>query len=352
MKKISRIFLLAAAAASLSGCSDKNDKLSTGKLSGKSDPESITYSWQTPYEEKIGEFKASDAYTEISAFDIIDITGDGSPELIISPNSDATTKCLIYSYSYDSLSELGDIGNFGSFSYCPVTNVIKDEFHGNGFVLGKIYSLSNGPLNTLLSYSDNSDSASMGAEIYHEINGENISLAEYEEAIAPYSDLNTIEVGRRFSMGENAVNYGLRYSESWKSVLNSDRQKLCREKLQAEIALAQEEERNAAFDFCDLNGDKTPELIISENSAPESTCTVYYFSGEQLIQMDGTYGANGVLSFDTQQYVFFADKETGSTYWSIANSAFLADEYKKSDSIIITGRKYPLNDSGISAVFN
>lgn len=352
MKRFSRLVLLTAAATALTGCNNKDGDASTNNTAKEANPESISYGWQTPYEEKIGEFKNSDEYTETSAFDIIDVTGDKKPELIISPSNEATAKSRIYTYKDDAVTDLGEVGNFGTFSYCPETNVIKDEFQGNGFILGKIYSLKTFPLNTLLSYSDNSGSASMGGEIYHEINGVHVSLAEYEEAIAPYSALNTIEVGRRFTMGENAVNYGLLYSESWKAVLDKSQKKLCKEKLEAEMALAQEEERNGAFDFCDFNGDKVPELVISADTAPESTCTVYYFSGGQLVQMEGTYGINGVLSFDTEQYVFFADNGAESKYWSIANSAFLANEYKKSDSIILTGRKYPLNESGISAVFD
>lgn len=351
MKKYYSLFLLTAAATILTGCNDKGGDTSASTPAEKTDPESISFSWQAPYEEKINEFKGSDSYTETSAFDIIDVSGDKTPELIISPSNEATAKCRIYTYKDDAVSELGEIGNFGTFSYCPETNVIKDEFVGNGFILGKIYSLKTFPLNTLLSYSDNSDSASMGGEIYHEINGVHVSLAEYEEAIAPYSALNTIEVGRRFTMGDNAINYGLRYSESWSAVLDKDQKKLCKEKLEAELALAQEEGRNGAFDFCDLNGDKTPELIISAGNVPEAVCTVYYFSSGQLVQMEGTYGVNGALSFDTEQYIFFNDNGAESKYWSIANSAFSANEYKKSDSITSTGRKYPLNESGISAVF-
>ncbi len=347
MKKISKLFLLTAAVASLTGCSDK-DNNSSSVSSEKANPESITYSWQTPYEEKIAEFKNSANYSENSCFDIYDLTDDGSPELIISPNSDATTKCIIYTFNDDTVSELGEIGNNGTFSFCPETKIIKDEYIGSGLILGKIYSLTSGPLKTLLSYSDNSASASMGAAIYHEVNGENLSLADYEKALEPYSKLNTTEIGRRFTMGEKAVNYGIRISENWHAVLSSDQKKLCIDKLSADSEAAAGEERYGAFDFCDLNGDKVPELVISADNAHDSICKVYYFSGGQLAEMEGEYGKNGTLSFDIEHFVFFAD----NTYWSIANSAFLADQYKKSDSITEIGRKYPLTESGISAVLD
>ncbi len=347
MKKICRFFLLTAAMAAMTGCTDKNNGSSSGS-SEKIAPDSITYNWQTPYEEKIAEFKSSADYSENSYFDIFDLSGDDKPELIISPNSDATTKCLIYTLNGGTVSDLGEIGNNGTFSFCPETKVIKDEYIGSGLILGKIYSLVDGPLKTLVSYSDNSASASMGAAIYHEINGEKLSLADYEKALEPYSALNTIEIGRRFTMGDKAINYGIHISENWPAVLTSDQKKLCADKLTAEAESAVNDGRNGAFDFCDFNGDKVPELVISADNTPDSTCKVYYFSGGQLAEMEGEYGKNGVLNFDIEHFVFFAD----NTYWSIANAAFIADQYKKSDNITETGRKYPLSESGISAVLS
>ena len=345
MKKISSLFLLTATVAAMTGCTEKNNG-SSSESSEKTTPDSITYSWQTPYEEKIAEFMSSADYSENSCFDILDLSGDGTPELIISPNSDATTKCLIYTFNGGIVSDLGEIGNNGTFSFCPDITVIRDEYIGSGLILGKIYSLADGPMKTLVSYSDNSASASMGAAIYHEINGEKLSLADYEKALEPYSALNTIETGRRFTMGDKAVNYGICISENWPAVLTSDQKKLCISKLSAEAEAAANDGRNGAFDFCDFNGDKVPELVISADNTPDSTCKIYYFSGGQLTEMEGEYGKNGVLSFDIKNYVFFAD----NTYWSIANSAFIADQYQKSDSITETGRKYPLSESGISAV--
>ncbi|MBR6580200.1 MAG: hypothetical protein IKK66_02780 [Ruminococcus sp.] len=351
MKKISRLFLIITAAA-LTGCSDKNTDSEPVVVSSKTaDPESITFSWQETYENKIKEFKSSEQYTENSAFDIFDVTGEGTPELIISADSEPTSKCLIYSYDTDSLAEIGEAGNCGTFTYCPETNIIRDEYHGNGFVLGKILEYSNGSFSPVLSYSDNSESASMGAEIYHEVDGINLSLTDYEKALEPYADTLSIDVGRRFTMGDSAINYGIRFSESWKAVLNSDHKKLCREKLNEKLAEIQESGADAGFDLCDLNGDKIPELIISDSSAPEATCSVYYFSQGELAAMEGTYGAHGVFSLDTEKFVFFADTETDKKYWSIANSAFSAADYKESDSIAVIGRKYNMSESGISAVF-
>ncbi|MDE6783990.1 MAG: hypothetical protein K2J26_01235, partial [Ruminococcus sp.] len=91
MKNLNRIFMtLSAFALSLSaaGCS-QSGSFSTG-FGLKSDPEKVKYDWQKPYQEQISSFIASDEFSDDSengsAFDLFDITGDGQPELIISPD--------------------------------------------------------------------------------------------------------------------------------------------------------------------------------------------------------------------------------------------------------------------------
>lgn len=355
MKQIYRFFSLAAASVltiSSASCSKTGSDSSGTSDFRKTDPESISFSWQDAYENKLSEFKASEQFTDDSAFDIFDITGDGIPELLISPDSAASTKCTACTIKNNELIEIGSIGSNGKLSYCPDTEMIKDEYFGNGFVLGKIISYSGEAFNTVLTYSDNSASASMGAVISHEINGEEVGLAEYEAALAPYSAAFSIEAGRRFTFGDSAVRYGLHCSESWQAILSPQQKELCRSKLDEVLQITSGDGTDPAFDLCDLNGDKVPELIISDGSNPEAECSVYYFSDGNLVQMDGKYGYAGIISFDTKAYVFFADKESGKTYWSIANAAFSSKDYTESDSIVKIGRKHLLTDSGISAVFN
>lgn len=353
MKKICRLFLLtAAASAALTGCS-KTPSDSSGKTTfKKTDPESISFSWQDAYEGKLTEFKGSELYSENSAFDIIDITGNGSPELIISQNSESTAKCTVYTYDDGELAEIGETGFCGIVYYCPEKNMMRNEYRGNGFVIGNIISYLNGAFDTIMTFSDNVASASMGAEIYHEINGEEVSLPEYEKALASYAELKYICAGRRYTFGDSVIKYALRCSESWQAVISPEQKKLCTDKLTEVLQMTSDDGTDPAFDLCDLNGDKVPELIISDGSNQEAECSVYYFSDEALVEMDGKYGADGVMGFDTKNYVFFANKETGKSYWSIANTAFSSNDYTESDSIATIGRKHILSENSISAVFN
>lgn len=344
-------FTVAFISAMITGCSNVESGSSGSSLFKKTDPESISFNWQESYENKINELKNSENFTDTSAFDIFDVTGDGKPELIFSPSTDATSKCTIYTYENDELKEIGEAGSNGTFSFCPETKNLKDEYAGNGFILGKIMKITNGSLYTIISYSDNSDSASLGAQIYHEIDGNDVSFSEYESALEEYSKNVYLDAGRRFTFGENTINYAVRYSESWPAVLSSEQKELCVTKL-TEISDLSADKKNLAFDLCDLNGDKVPELIVSESPDEASGCAIYYFSDGNLIQMDGIYGAHGVLSFDTKSYVFFANGGSEKKYWSIANSGFSSSDYTESDSIAVIGRKYPINNNSILAVFN
>ncbi|MDE5992789.1 MAG: hypothetical protein K2G87_07030, partial [Oscillospiraceae bacterium] len=298
------------------------------------------------------EFKSSEQFSENSAFDIFDITGNGSPELIISSNSESTAKCTVYTYDSGEFAEIGETGFCGIVSYCPENKLLKNEYQGNGFVIGNVVAYVNGAFDTVLTYSDNMASASMGAEIYHEINGGDASLPEYEKALAPYAELECICAGRRYTFGDSVIKYALRCSESWQAVISPEQKRLCIDKLTEVLQLTLDDGTDPAFDLCDLNGDKVPELIISDGSNHEAECSVYYFSDGNLVEMDGKYGADGVISFDTKNYVFFANKETGKSYWSIANTSFSSNEYTESDSKAAIGRKHLLNENSILAVFN
>ncbi len=353
MKKICRLFLLTvAASAALTGCSKAGTASSGKTIFKKTDPESVSFSWQDAYESKLAEFKGSELFSDNSAFDIFDITGNGSPELIISPDSESTAKCSVYTYDNGEFAEIGETGFCGIVSYCPENNMLKNEYQGNGFVIGNIVSHINGAFDTVLTYSDNMASASLGAEIYHEINGEDASLPEYEAALAPYAELKCLDAGRRYTFGDSVIKYALHCSESWQAVISPEQKELCTDKLTEVMQLTSEDGTDPAFDLCDLNGDKVPELIISDGSNPEAECSVYYFSDGDLVEMDGKYGAAGVMCFDTKNYVFFADKESGKTYWSIANNSFSSNDYVESDSIATIGRKHLLNENSILAVFN
>lgn len=354
MKAIKALLLASVftASAAAAGCSDTKN-VSSPSESGISDqavsPESISFEWQDSYESKLEEFKSSDAFSEDSAFDLTDLTGDGNPELIISQGTEKQSVCEIYTYSGGTFSELGTAGFEGTFDYLPEFGLTREEYHGDGFLLGKLRQYDNGEFVDFLTYSDNSDLASSGVTIVHEINGEEMLLPDYEAALAQYIDTLTMHIGRKYSFGDDSVNYAVHCAQSWGAVLGTDRKSLCREKLSGIMEDMGEDSKDAAFELCDLNGDDVPEIIVSYSSAPDSACSVYYFSGPEIEQLDGEYGRYGRLMFDISNLVFYSETESGMTCWSLADSSFSADTYKPSDSIMEAGRRFTLDESGIDA---
>ena len=353
-KSIIALALSAAALLTVSSCSNsKKSSADSQENNQPVSPASISFEWQEPYKGKLEEFKASDKFNADlnsgSRFELHDLNGDSTPELIISPSSNHPAQCIIYTLIGGSLTEAGSAGDFGLINYFPELNVIQDEYQGDGFVLGKFEELSGGTLNPVLTYNDNSASASSGVKIVHEINGEDVLLPQYDEAMKPYLSAYSIPVGRKYSLGEKAVEFALYYNESWGAVINPTQREQLTNKLNEIMETAGED---AAFDLCDLNGNELPELIVSAGKADEDQCSIFYLADDQLYQLEGSYGKNGTIAHDAENHVFFSSDPEDKTYWSFGGGDLSDGSYTKSESIVVLGRKYRLNEENVTAALN
>lgn len=354
IRNITSISAAIALAAAMTSCSNKSD--SDKKQYERTAPDSVSFEWQKAYESKLNEFKESEDYSDNqesgSAFDLFDITKDGTPELIISPNNDGSTKCLVYSFSDGEAAEIGDIGNAGSFMYLPVLNFIKDEYCGDGFVLGQYLKYENGSFNQEISYSDNSQSAMSGDVIVHEINGEEVLLPDYDKALEPYINSPALNVGRKYSMGDGVIKYALYRSESWGNIISPADKKLCMDMLKEKLLPEYEAGSEIAYELADLNNDDVPELLVSEGTYPEAPCSIFYFKNNTLCPVEGTYGSWGEITLDTDNLIFYSVSGTETIYWSIANSAFSSTNYVSSGNTAVLGRKRLLTEENLSADFS
>lgn len=358
ISKCTLIFLVVTAMISAAGCSEQKTDSSVEEHI-LIDPATISFDWQNSYESKLKDFMNSDKFLANkkgtigqSMFEIRDLDGDGTPELIISPDSDHPTPCEIYSYSASTLSPVGEIGNYGTFRFYPDLNIIGDEYEGQGFMLGKFVNIEEGVLNEVMSYSDNTASASSGATIFHEINGEDVSRIEFDAALADFKNNYSFEAGRKYTFGEDSIHNAVRCAYGWGGTLTEAQSKLCRDLLTQEKDNAINSNRNAAFEFCDLNGDLVPELIISEGTEEDSLCHIYYFNGEELTELQGSYGAFGKIYFDAGCNVFYSVNSSGTSYWSLGSESFSAADYKASDSIMECGRLFILDEKNIDTVLS
>lgn len=354
--KLSSVFLALALTAAAFGCSEKKSESD----SDNSDlinvsPRNITFEWQSLYEQKLNEFKSTDKFSETAAngleesrFDLCDLDSNGTPELIISANNDHKTMCEVFTLSGGEVISVGEIGEYGSFTYYSDFRLIKNEYSGEGFVLGKFISFNGRKFTESMTYSDNSGSAAKGAEIKHIINGQELSLPEYDEAMEMYRNAKSISLGRKYTFGTASMDYALHCSESWGAVLTPTEKELFKEQLMKNLNTALEAGKDAAFELCDLNNDDIPELIVSEGTGEEDGCKIYYISTNVLLELDGTYGYKGKFSLDNEQLVFYM---TGSPYgnacWSLTDNDI--SSFNVSRSHMECGRRYILTEESVNA---
>ncbi|MBR1592101.1 MAG: hypothetical protein IJ666_03715 [Ruminococcus sp.] len=357
MKKF-RILSLTAALLSLCtafGCQQSGEEEETAEETVKISPRSIVFDWQYVYNSKLTEFMQSSEYSSEqgneSMFELYDITNDGNPELIISPDAGRTTKCDVYTSYNGSVHSLGSYGNNGEMGYIPDMAIVCDEFQGSGFVIGKFLSFVNSEFSEVMTYYDNTASAANGAVITHKINDEDVSLPKYDAALKEYRDKYTEQLGRKYTFGSETIDYAIQCSESWGAVLNSEQKESCKTLLASAITNSDDKELQPAFELCDLNNDEIPELVVSEGTSENASCRIYYFSENQLKQLDGAYRGGGIIWFDIENNVFYASTEEGNTYWSLASSDFSADNYENSGNVMQFGRKYLLTEENIIKAF-
>lgn len=355
-KKLTTVFLASVLTSAAVGCEDKkNDSGSENAGLTNVSPRSIVFEWQSLYEQKLNEFAGTENFSEIaqngleeSRFDLFDINDDGTPELFISADNNHKTQCEIFTVADGQVISAGSLGEYGAFTYYPELKLMNDEYSGDGFVVGKFISFDGTALKDYFTYSDNSGSASKGAAIKHEINGENLSLPEYDEVMSMYRNARTISIGRKYTFGASTVDYALHCSESWGAVLTPKEKEIFSNQLKNNMAVAAESGKDAAFEFCDLNGDDIPELVVSEGTDENDLCRIYYISTNELLELEGNYGYKGRLNFDNEQSVFYTTgSATGNACWSLINSDI--SSFSISRSHMECGRKYLLTDEAIES---
>lgn len=341
-------------AAVFSGCSDKKEVVSSEiKAEEIVSPRTITFEWQEPYKAKLDEFRKSDAYQESnviagSMFDIRDLDSDGTPELIISPSADAGTKCIIYTYYSGKLTEVGETGNNGYITFYYESGLMNDEFQGDGFVMGEFRRIAAGTFFSELTYYNNIDSAAKGAVIRHEIDRQEVTLAEYNEKIYGITELPSLSVGRKYTFGDTAVDYALYCSEGWDDAASASMKSVFKEKLTGLLA---EYSTASAFELIDMNGDDSPELVFSEGISEADACRIFLYNNGELIEADDKYGINGRFGFDNEKMVFFTiNPSTVEQFGSLTGASL--EGYKKSGSLMECGRKYAATEETINTLFN
>lgn len=360
MKKTAFTALLLAFSAIFCGCSKKSESSSSAVRAEemKVSPESIGFEWQEPYRKKLLEFKKSKSFIQSngingSMFDLFDIDRDGTPELIISPSPEINKPSEIFTLADGKAVSIGENGCGGSFSYYADTMTVDHEYQGDGFVMGEFRNISDNKLNIEISYYNNASSASLnlydpsntGITIRYKIDSFEVPLPEYDQAVKVYTDQPNIKLGRRYTFTNSSIDYALLCSESWGAVMSDERKDKCVKKLTS--MLSEYEGTNAAFDICDLDGDKMPELIISEGDSAEDMCRIFCWNDKQLNELDFKKGFYGKICLDLEENIFFSSDEINENISASISGGTMIHTDKRSESIIDCGRRYPLYEEYI-----
>ena len=273
---------LLAAALMLSvsaGCSSSTRTVSVVEPTTSAvTPESIVFDWQKAYETQLKSFRSSADYRSGESgamFDLCDMTGDGSPELIISPSTDTESECRIYTCISGNTVEIGECGVKGVFEFCPELGTISKKYVGKTFEITEFIGIEENALATKKKFYNNRNAVSSGARLTYEIDNETVNVAEYDKQLAEFTASGYLEVGRKYSLSDTVTDYALHCSESWGPVLTENQKELYRSVLKEKMNDA---DSTAAFELCDLNGDDSPELIFSEGVFPHSFCHIYKFN--------------------------------------------------------------------------
>ena len=349
-------FFLSAAVILVSGCSSSNrsveEPVPTAEYTSLN-PHSIVFEWQDAYEQKLKEFASSNSFrngTGGSMFDLRDIDGDGTPELMISPDYGISTLCEIYTFADGKLKELdtGESGGGGVFGYISFKKLYNFVYSGDGFEIGKYCSLSDGVFKQEIAYFNNSRNAiATGTMLRYEINGETVGLTDYDKALSNYNSDYSLTLGRKYTFDNKTIDYALRYSESWGTVLAENGRKQYRNLLADYMDSA---EKSAGFELCDLNGDNQPELILSEGDYEGAVCRIYTIENGLITEVCSGIGSNGTVFMDTESSIVYAYNAGKHVCWSFDEGEL--SDYKPSESYTELGRKHLLTPESITSALH
>ncbi len=348
--KLSLLTVSAAAAVLLTACASGTKTVSEAEpVSEPVSPESIVFSWQQVYQDKLAAFRSSSGFAggnSGSMFDLCDLNGDGTPELIISPSEANESSCEIYSASGNVPVSIGTVGNKGTFGFIPAINAIDFHYIAKDFELREFFKIEENSLVSLKKFYNNKSAVKSGGRMVYEVDNQAARIADYEDQLAELTSTAEFHVGRKFSFSEAASDYALHCSESWGAVLNDTQKELFSSVLDD---LLKENNYDAAFELCDIDRDNVPELIVSDGSYTSAICSVYRIDGISISKTAEISTQNGILAFDPVNNVCYDPGARDPKGYKADGSS--ADGFTPSDSLVMCGRKFMLREDYSSYAF-
>lgn len=162
--------------------------------------------WQNVYKQALFDFMESDEYflgndiIEHSAFSIYDLNADGTPELIISPDTSHAASCDIYTYDNELIS-LGKMGSYGDIGYYEDNGSIIHYNIGQGIEYEIFNRLENDQINIIAKFYN--DLGYRGEEqATFQLNDAEMTRDEYNAELEKYRGNIYVSLGRDYSFDD------------------------------------------------------------------------------------------------------------------------------------------------------
>lgn len=309
-------------------------------------PEAPVPDWRELYTQQLHSIRRyNENYSRNYMFDLYDMTGDGIPELIVSDGELVTGNCTsVYTISGENVKTLGVFGGYGTLGFSPGNGIIISEYSG----YKECYAFDENLIKSV--FSSRSSYNSEQKKMTYMVNNEIVDSETYSAANEKYRFKDTIYLGRKYQLGDSAIEYAMNPPE-----LNlTDKQKELYAKELIEISASNDDYNADAFDLCDLNSDGVPEMIITHYGY----AVIYTIHDGKLVKSD-YYSNRGQLKFDLEQQLFYDSYEhmgtllgnynklTGDTVSTVLSYSQKDEEYSDYRISIGTDDEYYYEINGV-----
>ena len=144
--------------------------------------------------------------SSFAKFNLYDLDGDGTPELIVSEGEFHMCEAEIFTVYRGVVYCLGSFGSWGDFGYAPETGYIYSGMTGQGVTYTTIHQIVDGRARELVSFYDTTGYYADPEDGSYEVDGEEVSQEEYNRAWEKYGG-NTDDdfTARKYDVNEDEI---------------------------------------------------------------------------------------------------------------------------------------------------
>lgn len=263
-----------------------------------------TNNWQDVYSSVLYAQSSDDTSM---MFSIQDIDGDGTPELIESPETGQGKKCAVYTCESNDLVIVGSVGDYGTVNYEPASHSLVETKYDEvkKAYVTSVKRIENGSVETIMTAEYCYDEEWNPSE--WRVDGYEVTEEEYDTATYPY--YTWCILGRDFGLTDLEIEAAVYGADDWKQLYSDFLIKTVEEHY--------DDPESQAFSLYDITGDGIPELFISQGYYHAAGVDIYSLS-DRLYHI-GSYGSYGGVTYYVEPEVLFVSDmhmgyETGSSF--------------------------------------